>query len=339
MLTSFYRAEWVPMAFHKRTRRIGFVGFSDLTALDLVGPSEVFEAANQLARGGTSPSHPLYELLVLSLDGTPFRAESGLRFVPDVALAQAPALDTLLVPGGRGLREPVALATIAEWLRRRQHTIRRIVSVCTGAWALAEAGLLDGQRATTHWRYADAFATRYPKVQVDPDAIYLCEGRVHTSAGITAGIDLALALVEADHGPALSLAVARELVVHLKRAGGQRQYSERLAMSFSSGDRLTKLIAWMQDHLDQDLSQARLAERCHIGPRQLARWFSDSVGMTAATYAERLRTDEASQLLLAGSSIERVATAVGFRSVDVFRRAFERRFGIPPRQFRARFSQ
>lgn len=327
------------MASRTRTRRIGLVGFPDLTALDLVGPSEVFEAANQLARRPTSRSCPLYELLVLGLDDAPFRAESGLRFVPDLALAQAPSLDTLLVPGGRGLREPAALATIAQWLRQRQRAIRRIVSVCTGVWALAEAGLLDDRRATTHWRYADAFATRYPKVHVDPDAIYVCEGQVHTSAGITAGIDLALALVEADHGPALALAVARELVVHLKRAGGQRQYSERLAMSFATGDRLAELIAWLQDHLAEDLSQTRLAERCRISPRQLARWFADSAGMTPAAYVERLRTDEASQLLLAGSSIERVATAVGFRSADVFRRAFERRFGIPPLQFRARFSQ
>jgi len=269
----------------------------------------------------------------------PFRAESGLRFVPDLALAEATGFDTLLVPGGRGLREPAALATISEWLRRQQHTIRRIVSVCTGAWALAEAGLLDDRRATTHWRHADALATRYPKVHVEPDAIYLCDGQMHTSAGVTAGIDLALALVEADQGPALALAVARELLVHLKRAGGQRQYSERLALSFATGDRLAELMAWLQDHLAEDLSQARLAERCRISPRQLARWFENSTGMTPAAYIERLRTDEASQLLLAGSSIERVATAVGFRSADVFRRAFERRFGIPPLQFRARFSQ
>lgn len=321
-----------------RTRRIGFLGYQRFTALDLVGPSDVFAAANELAASVSPRASPPYELIVVGLDRRPFRAESGLAMLPDTSLADAPTLDTLLIPGGSGLREPAQLAAVSAWLQRRQRGIRRIASVCTGAWALAEAGLLDGCRATTHWRYAAALAERYPKVRVDADAIFIRQDRLYTSAGITAGIDLALALIEEDHGTALALAVARELVVYLRRAGGQRQFSERLALSAQAGQPLAELTAWMHDHLRDDLSLARLAERCHISPRQLARRFDSAFAMSPAAYVERLRTDEASQLLLGDARpIDRVAAAVGFRSADVFRRAFERRFGIPPAQFRARF--
>ncbi len=326
------------MATCPRVRRIGFLGYPQLTALDLVGPVEVFATANALAMAASPSGKPNYEVVVLGLDEHPFRAESGLVFVPDFALEDSPALHSLIVPGGCGLREPARLARIAPWLRANHHRLSRMASVCTGAWALAEAGLLDGLRATTHWRHADALARRFPKVQVEPDTIYIRQGRISTSAGVTAGIDLALALVEEDHGQRLALAVARELVVHLKRAGSQRQYSERLAMSVDAGSPVAALTAWMQDHLAGDLSLARLAERSHISPRQLARRFDRALGMSPAVYVERLRVEEASQLLLSGSrSVANVATAVGFRSADVFRRAFERQFGVPPQEFRSRF--
>src|SRR5688500_1460938 len=233
------------MSRRPTTRRIGLLAFDGLTALDLVGPAEVFATASALhgERGASRP--PPYELVVLGVDAGPVRAESGLVFQPDRTLAAAPPLDTLLVPGGCGLREPARLRTVARWLRRRQRGLRRIASVCTGAYALAEAGLLDGRRAATHWRHAAAFAARYPAVRVDADAIYVREDRIYTSAGITAGIDLALALVEDDLGPDVTLSVARELVVYLRRAGGQRQYSERLAMSVAANHSLAGLLAWI----------------------------------------------------------------------------------------------
>lgn len=321
-----------------RARRIGFLGYPELMALDLVGPAEVFATANALFEASSSAAKPIYEVVVLGLDERPFRAVSGVSFVPDFALENAPALHTLIVPGGRGLREPERLARIAPWLWTNRHRFRRIASVCTGAWALAEAGLLDGLRATTHWRHAEAFARCFPTVQVEPDTIFIRQNRIFTSAGVTAGIDLALALVEEDHGPPLALAVARELVVHLKRAGNQRQFSERLAMSVEAGSPLAALTAWVQDHLADDLSLARLAEQSHVSPRQLARRFERAMGMSPAAYVERLRVEEGSQLLLSGNrSIAGIASAVGFRSADVFRRAFERRFGVPPQEFRSRF--
>lgn len=328
------------MSTSPRTRRIGFLGYSRITALDLVGPMDVFATANRLievkSAGGVRPA---YELVVIGLSKRAFAAESGIAFLPQVALANAPALDTLVVPGGCGLREPGPLRVASQWLRQHQRAIRRIASVCTGIYALAEAGLLEGRTVTTHWRYAETFAARYPGVELDADAIFIKQGRIYTSAGITAGIDLALALVEEDHGSKLALAVARELVVYLKRAGGQSQFSERLSFQAGTAGRLGELCAWMIEHLADDLTVERLAERCQVSPRQLGRRFKLALGMPPAAYVERLRTEEAGQRLLAGNaSIEQIAEAVGFQSADVFRRAFERRFGIAPAQFRARFS-
>lgn len=323
-----------------RARRIGFLGYQQVTALDLVGPMEVFSTANELLRprGDASPSRG-YELILLGLEKRAFVAESGVAFLPQVWLAASPALDTLVVPGGRGLREPAQLRAASQWLRQHRRSIRRIASVCTGIYALAEAGLLDGCAATTHWRHAEAVAARYPAIRLDPEPIFIKQGRFYTSAGITAGIDLALALVEEDHGPALALAVARELIVYLKRAGGQRQYSERLTFQGGTAGRLAELGTWMLEHLADDLSVERLAERCRISPRQLTRRFRLALGTAPAMYVEKLRVEEASQRLLAdGAPIEQIAQAVGFRSADVFRRAFERRFGVAPAQFRARFS-
>lgn len=327
------------MTTARRTRRIGFIGFPQFNALDLTGPMDVFSAAAELELERAGPHRrPIYETLVIGLDRAPFRAESTLAVVPDATLADAPPLDTIIVPGGCGVREPATLAALAHWLRGRGRRARRIASVCTGAYALAEAGLLDGSIVTTHWRHARALAARYPQLTVDADAIFLRNGRVYTSAGISAGIDLALALVAEDHGPALALDVARELIVHVKRDGGQRQYSAPLAFQTAAGDRLGELAAWMLRHLDGDLSVERLAERCSLSRRQLSRRFREAFGLAPAQYVERLRVDEARQRLSESRvPVERIATAVGFRSVDVFRRAFERQVGIAPARYRARF--
>lgn len=321
-----------------RTREIVLIGYDGLTALDLTGPAEVFATANEWLRGRRPRARAAYALRVVSLDGLRFVAENGLRFVAEARLGDQTSIDTLIVPGGKGLREPARLARAAAWLRQHHVRIRRVASICTGAYALAEAGLLDGLQATTHWRHAAAFAARYPSISLVIDALYLRQGALYTSAGVTAGIDLCLSLVEQDHGPECALAVARELVVHLKRPGGQRQYSERLASHGADDARLTTLCAWVLDHLDTELSAASLAARCHCSERQLSRLFIRSFGLTPAAYVERLRMEEAAQRLIAGDgSIERVACSVGYRSGDVFRRAFERHYGIAPLQYRARF--
>jgi len=261
-----------------------------------------------------------------------------VRFEAHALLDDAPPLDTFIVPGGRGLRETEANARIVAWLQAHARDCRRIASVCTGIYGLAPSGLLDGRRVTTHWRFARDVAQRFPKLQVDDNALYLRDGPCYTSAGITAGIDLSLALIEEDLGPRVALAVARDLVVYLKRPGGQAQYSEPLRMQVLSSDRFADLAAWMVGHLDHDLSVEALAARANLSPRHFSRRFAAIFGCAPARYVEDLRMSEARRMLSQdGASIQRVAAAVGFASADVFRRAFERRFGLSPSDYRERF--
>lgn len=317
--------------------RIGIVGFDGVTALDLVGPADAFSTANELCQalnGGPAP----YRLAVLGLTGRRFVAESGIGFEAQAPLDLAPTLDTLIVPGGSGLRETQANARIVAWLRAHAQDCRRIASICTGIYGVAPSGLLDGRRVTTHWRFARDVAQRFPRLVVDEDSLYLRDGPCYTSAGITAGIDLSLALIEEDLGPRIALAVARDLVVYLKRPGGQAQYSEPLRMQVLSTDRFADLAAWMVGHLDRNLSVETLAARANLSPRHFSRRFAAAFGCAPARYVEDLRMSEARRMLCQdGVTIQRVAAAVGFASADAFRRAFERRFGLSPSEYRERF--
>jgi transcriptional regulator GlxA family with amidase domain len=317
--------------------RIGILGFDSVTALDLVGPADAFSTANevwQALQGGPLP----YRITLLGLTRRSFVAESGLSFEAHALLDDAPALDTLIVPGGRGLRETKANAHLVGWLRAHARDCRRIASVCTGIYGLAPSGLLGGRRVTTHWRFARDVAQRFPTLLVDDNALYLQDGPYYTSAGITAGIDLSLALIEEDLGPRVALAVARDLVVYLKRPGGQAQYSEPLRMQVLSSDRFADLAAWIVGHLDHDLSVEALAARANLSPRHFSRRFTAVFGCAPARYVEDLRMSEARRMLSQdGVGIQRVAAAVGFASADVFRRTFERRFGLSPNDYRKRF--
>jgi transcriptional regulator GlxA family with amidase domain len=317
-------------------RRVGFVGFDGITGLDLVGPMEAFATARTVGDDGVP--RPCYEPLVLGLTDRPFSAESGVVFKPSFTLQSAPALDTLIIPGGRGLRERDTNARVAGWIKSRARRIRRIAAVCTGIHGLAPTGLLDGRRVTTHWRFARGVQEAFPRLEVDPNALFLKDGRFYTSAGITAGIDLALALIEEDHGPRVALAVARELVMYLKRPGGQEQYSEPLRFQVESGDRFADLAAWMVGHLTQDLSVEALADRAHLCPRHFSRVFKSAFGRTPAAFVEDLRLAEARRRLAGRRhSVESVAASLGFGSPDAFRRAFQRRFGLAPSHYRSRF--
>src|SRR5579859_1140539 len=197
-----------------QTIRVALLGYEGLQTLDLTGPLDAFSSANELRRGG-------YETLVVSLDGKPFASEAGLKIAPDCALAEAGLLDTLILPGGAGLRRPGAADKVAAALVEQAPRLRRLVSVCTGIYGLAPSGLADGRRVTTHWKFVSDVAARFPALRLTPDAIFIKDGLIYTSAGITAAIDLALALIEEDFGPSLALAAARDLVVYLKRSGGQ----------------------------------------------------------------------------------------------------------------------
>ncbi|HEY1605733.1 MAG TPA: helix-turn-helix domain-containing protein [Allosphingosinicella sp.] len=314
-------------------RRIGILAFPGVNALDLSGPAEVFTTANEQAPG-TRP----YEVAISCLGGGSVRCEAGflLGGSPD---ADDGDFDTIIVPGGAGLRESEINRAAADWILARARKARRVVSVCTGIYALAETGLLDGRRATSHWRFCTGLSRLYPQIRFEPDAIFIRDGRFYTSAGITAAIDLSLALVEEDLGPSAALAVARELVVYLKRPGGQLQYSEPLRFQARASDRFADLAAWLPANLAADLSIEALAARAHLGRRQFGRAFKASFGATPAEYVESLRLGEAVRLLATGRQpVDSIAAAIGYAGADAFRHAFERRYGVAPSIYRARFA-
>ena len=311
---------------------IAILGYDGLQTLDMAGPLDALASATTHHTGA-------YRTLIVTLDGKPVTSEAGLRITPDLALAEARALDTLILPGGEGLRRPGTAASIAAALLQRAPDLRRLVCVCTGIYGLAPSGLLDGRRATTHWHFAADIAARFPAIRIEPDALFIKDGSIYTSAGVTAAIDLTLALIEEDFGPALALTVARDLVVYLKRSGGQRQYSEPLAFQSRAGDRFAELAAWMVGHLDGDLAVDVLAARCGLSARQFARRFNQAFGAAPAQHVEWLRLDAARDRLSAtGSGIDRIAACVGFASADAFARAFSRRFGLSPSAYRQGFS-
>ena len=317
--------------------RVGLLGFEGLMALDLVGPIDAFTTASVEGNNGERVS--CYEVVVIGLTGRPFTSESGVVFKPHKTIKTAPPLDTLIIPGGKGLRVPETQKKAADWISSRAPTTRRIATVCTGTFGLAATGLLDGRCVTTHWRQAQELAERFPELRVDPNALYLKDGKFYTCAGITAGIDLSLALIEEDFGPRVALSVARELVVYLKRPGGQEQFSEPLQFQTNSSDRFADLAAWIQGHLRQDLSAEALAERACLSPRHITRRFKDAFGTTPAMFVEDLRLREARErLTLRDQTIDSVADSVGFKSGDAFRRAFERRYGLRPSSYRKHFS-
>src|SRR5262249_10930702 len=273
------------------------------------------------------------------LSNRPFVAESGLVFTPHKTFRNAPPLDTLVVPGGSGLRKPHICKTIAAFVRARARSTRRIASICTGLRGLAQTGLLAGRVVTTHWHHARDIARRFPELRVDHNAIFLKDGQFYTSAGATAGIDLSLALIEEDYGPRVAMILARQLVVYLKRSGGQEQYSEPLQFQTQSVSRLSDLATWIISHLSEKLSVEVLASKACLCPRHFTRRFKAEFGYTPANLVEKLRLDEARRRLSTDdNSIENIGLSVGFKSADAFRRAFEHRLGLNPSDYRRRFS-
>ena len=307
------------------TRKIAVVIFPDFQILDATGPIAAFEIAGRISPGA-------YALEVLADGGGEVASSSGVRIVAR-PLDEA-AYDTLVVAGGNGSRKFADLQPTFDWLRRRGASARRTASVCSGAYLLAEAGLLDGKRATTHWSRSDDFARRYPKVRLEPDRIFVRQGEVWTSAGITAGIDLALALIEDDLGSAVAKQTAQQLVVHQRRPGGQSQFSALLDMGGVHG-RFAGLMDWIRERLAEPLGVERLADQAAMSPRHFARAFTAETGVTPAKAVERLRLEAARVRVEAGHDpIDRVAEASGFRDPERMRRAFLRAFGQPPQALR-----
>ena len=321
-----------------QTRRIAIVTFDGAQSLDVTGPLETFAIASAQAAERTPQAAPAYQVEVLAAQAGPVRMNSGLRLVADRAYGRVQGgIDTLVVSGG-----DVAAAArdvlLRRWLARMAGRVRRLASVCSGSFILAEAGLLDGRRATTHWAGVPLMTRRYPRITVEPDSIFVRDGTVYTSAGVTAGIDLALALVEEDLGRSIALATARRLVVFLKRPGGQSQFSSHLAAQEVASGALRDLPAWIIEHLDEDLAVERLAARVAMSPRNFARVFRRETGTTPAKYVERARVEAARRRLEDGrEGLGEVATACGFGSGEHMRRTFLRHVGVVPHDYRRRF--
>ncbi|MER5718327.1 GlxA family transcriptional regulator [Streptomyces sp. NPDC002132] len=310
-------------------RTVLVVLFDGVQSLDVSGPVEVFAGAEKHTPGS-------YRIRTASLDGAPVRTSSGLTLVPDGILAETPDPDTLVVPGGEGTRRPDP--PLVDWLRAHGERARRLVSVCTGAALLAAAGLLDGRRATTHWAHSDRLARRHPAVEVDPEPIYIRDGDVYTSAGVTSGIDLALALVEEDLGRDVALTVARHLVVFLRRPGNQAQFSAQLAAQTATREPLREVQHWITEHPADDLSIESLAARAGLSPRHFARAFRAETGTTPGRHVERVRLEHARRLLEdTADGVERISRASGYGTPEAMRRAFLKTLGVPPAEYRRRF--
>lgn len=316
------------------------VAFAEAQLLDVTAPMEVFAAANRwLAR--ERGRGPAYRLEVLSPEGRPVRTSSGLRIEADGACGRARTdLDTLLVAGGRGVERAVEDRRLVAFLARTAERARRFGSVCTGAFLLAAAGLLDGRRAATHWQACDELARRFPRIAVDRDAIFVRDGACVTSAGVTAGMDLALALVEEDHDRQVALGVARDLVLFLVRSGSQAQFSAHLAAQATEHEPLAAVRTFIAEHPAADLSVEALARRAGLSPRQFARVFRAQVATTPAKYVTSVRLDAARALLERGRlGLDQVAERAGFGTAEAMRLAFLRELGINPSVYRDRFTK
>lgn len=319
----------------RNVRSVVFLAAPPIEELDVVGPWEVFATANNALAAGS----PAYQILLLTTKPSrTFTGDSRLKLSADGYYKDfAGDIDTLIIPGGSGSQR-MCDRSVLNWLQSQSKEARRVVSICTGAFLLAHAGLLDGKRATTHWKFVEELAHRYPRVTVERDRIYVQDGRVYTSAGVTAGMDLALSLVEEDLGSALALGVARALVLFLRRPGGQAQFSTLLSSQTSECRPMRELVVWMAENLLCDLSVESLAARAAMSPRNFARVFLRELGRTPAHFVEQLRVEAARRSLeTSAKSLEEIALAVGFGSAEVMRRAFHRSCGISPGSYRERF--
>ena len=308
--------------------------FPDVQLLDVAGPLDVFaEAGHQIG------NRAAYSFELVALEMGPLRASNGVRLLPDATLDNASAdVDTLLVAGNPFMADYERNPVVADWVREMSKSARRTGSVCSGAFVLAHAGLLDGKRATTHWNSAERLAAQFPDITVEPDSIYVKDGSIYTSAGVTAGMDLALAMVEEDFGRGIALKVARELVMFLKRPGGQSQFSAPLAAQIAERSAIRDVQNWVLENLAKPLSVEQLADRAGMSVRNFARNFKRETQWTPAEFVERARLDTARRMVEETKQpMKRIASVAGFGDTNTLRRAFLRQLGVTPADYRRRF--
>jgi len=322
-------------------RQVAMLAFEGTQLLDIAGPLQCFASANEIAKDGRDVP---YRLVVASRRGGVMRTSSGLPLVTvSIASLRGTPIDTLIVPGGPGVHEAVKEPRLVAWIRGRAANTRRIASVCTGAFLLARTGLLAGRRATTHWKSCTRLQQNHPEIEVDPNPIFIRDERICTSAGVTAGIDLSLALIEEDLGRALALQVARHLVVFLKRPGGQSQFSAPLQAQAAAADgnvpnQFAPLHGWIAAHVADDLRVERLAEQAGMSPRTFARVYAAKMGTTPARTVEKIRIEAVRRALEdTEMPIKQIAAVCGFGPEERLRRAFARQVGTTPAEYRRRF--
>ncbi len=323
-----------------RTRRIVFVAAPGVEILDLVGPLQVFARASEMHARANPASARIYSVEVVTISSRrSIISNCGLRITAHRTFREVRGkIDTLLVAGGDAVEQNETSSEAVRWLKKICSRTRRIGSVCTGAMLLARAGLLDGRRATTHWNWCHTLIKRAPRARVESDPIFVRDENVYTSAGVTAGMDLALALVEEDHGSRLALQVARNLVLYLRRPGGQSQFSAALSLQLTDRKPLRELEAWVLDNLQKPLTVPLLAERVAMSPRNFARVFTNEMKNTPARFVERLRVEAARRRLEESqNSMETIADECGFGSVNLMRTVFQRTLKIAPGQYRRHF--
>lgn len=321
------------------SRRIVIVAYPGVQALDVAGPYEVFVTASRVVTAdGTNDLPPTYRVELVSPGGALVHSESGLPLGTHPLPHPAGPIDTLVLPGGTGSRDARSDTALIDWVREAAATARRVVTVCSGAFLAAEAGLADGRTMTTHWARAQRLADDYPAVHVDPDPIYVRDGRLWSSAGVTAGIDLSLALVEDDLGTEVAQSVARWLVMFLRRPGGQTQFAAPVWMPRAERSAIRAVQAAIEEQPDADHSVPALATRASMSARHFTRVFTAEVGEAPGQYVERVRTEAARRALEdSGDTVAVVARRCGFGSAETLRRTFVKRLGIPPDQYRRRF--
>jgi transcriptional regulator GlxA family with amidase domain len=325
-----------PGAAAGAVRIVEVLAYPSVQLLDVTGPLQVFASANEHAVENGDPKP--YLLRVVAPRGQAVRTTAGLEMATDPLPRAGSPVDTLVVAGGTGVEAAMADTALVDWVRQRAGKARRVASVCTGAFLLAASGVLDGRRATTHWSFCADLARRFPDVEVESDPIFVRDGPVWTSAGVTSGIDLSLALVEQDLGRTTALAVARYLVVFLKRPGGQAQFSTALSLQ-AADDKFGALHAWIERHLADDISLRVLARQAGMSERSFSRHYAEATGLTPVHAVERLRVEAARRLLSESRlPIKRISQRCGFGSEETMRRSFLRLLAATPQDYRARFS-
>jgi len=312
-------------------KRIGFLGFDSVTACYLVGPADIFAAATLDA--GYGNRIPCYEICLIGLSSAAFRAESGVFLKAQETLETAPSLDTIVIPGGDRLRRTDVSEKVSDWILARANQTRRIAAICSGIYGVAPTGLLDGREVTTHWRFASDVARRFPNLRLDDKRPLVKDGPFYTSAGLSAAIELSLALIEEDYGHQVALAAAQE-VMPPTNGNGHKEFSKPQAFDSQPIDRFAQLIPWLTRNLREDLSVSALAHRACMSPSHFNRAFKSVFGVTPAEFVENLRVNEAKRRLSTPKrTLDTVAASVGFSDGEAFRRAFERRFGAKPGRY------